>query len=196
MLRIHIGPALEATNSYTNTITWAVRPIHNFRIVHLNPGLISPTTGAATITQREIAYYARGAYIWAQVNQEEGGAFSIDTIGSPLLVAGLHIQISAGEDPIPPQKLHYPAGTLPEGGFCLRVDLTPFMQHLTHARQRAPALFDNIPRPINPGSSQQLPLPINQRAISGPTVRPHLARRIEHQRNQDRGHHLNNSRLF
>lgn len=193
IISIHVSPALEATNSYTNSITWEITPIHNFRITHLNPGVITPS-GQATIIQREIAHYAKGAHIWAHLQDNEGGALSIGTPGSPLIASGLHITISSGGNEVTPRELTYPPGTLPEEGFCFKIDLTPFMQQLTFARYRAPALFDNFPRPTNFGALSNNP--INQRFISGPTIRPYLARQLEQQRNSNRQWHLENSRPF
>lgn len=72
---IRISPALEATSSYVNNISWSIRPIHNFTISAVQPGTISTRTGAASLNQREIAWYTQGATIWARIDHNDGASF-------------------------------------------------------------------------------------------------------------------------
>lgn len=191
---IRISPASEATSSYVNNISWSIRPIHNFTISAVQPGTISTRTGAASLNQREIAWYTQGATIWARIDYNDGASFYLGANRSPLIAAGLHITITAPEFPIRPQELKFPAGTLPENGFCLRIDLTELMQNI---RGQVPTLFGGIPPQVNPGTIRaQRPLPYNQRATSCIQTRPHLARQVERHHNREREAHLRNSNLF
>lgn len=194
---IRIGPALEATSSYVNNISWSIRPIHNFPIAAVQPCNINRRTGAASLSQREIAWYTQGATIWARIGYNNGASFYLGANRSPLIAAGLHITISAPEYSIHPQELNFPAGTLPENGFCLRIDSAELMQNINTIRGQAPTIFSGIPRQVSPGTARaQQPLPISQRATSFMQTRPHLTRNVERHLNREREAHLRNSNLF
>lgn len=60
---VRISPALEATSSYVNNISWSIRPIHNFAITAVQPGNISKRNGAASLNQREIVVYTGGNHL-------------------------------------------------------------------------------------------------------------------------------------
>lgn len=160
-----------------------------------------------SVKVREADWRNKGATIWATSGLDGGAAFMLEATGSPILHAGLGITITATNSSNNIQTLNLPPGSLPEDGFCLRVDIN------------SPPMRTNFP-PIAPTDRQgasmttsyQPYIPLTPATTGGqggqrapPARAPHAwrvgatprarIRQFEQQRNAERESHLRNGPL-
>lgn len=194
-LIIELGPEQQATYSYSNTISFSIRHLHNLAITNILPRTTTADTTGAFIHVPEITWYTRGVLLWTQANLDQGASFILETYSSALIAAGLHIAyISTQSNTTQPHELTFAPGTLQERGFTIRVDLNQLMQQARRAANSQPSHY--LPPPRNLSIQTHSPLPREQRATSDQPSHPGLVRHIERHINQRREEHLKRSSLF
>lgn len=162
-LIIQLGPQLEGTYGYRNSVCLSIKPLSNLAITHVKPGMISQTTSKAIITTPEMSWYVQGATTWAQFNPQYTSTFKIEAYASPILIAGLHIKISTQTNEFRALEESIQAGTLPLTGCRFIVTIQPFLhgiqikQGTTYSKT-----YNAIRRPLiqpNPAPLQVAPTP-------------------------------------